>query len=502
MWNGADPPAPSFFRTRAPVRIRQEAQARGAGASAAARRAAAAACLCGQRLSSSLRLPAAVVWLAVSPAAAVSHGAAGALIPPAPAAPHSPTTQNELSNRLRLDEGTRTGAVFLADDDVLLRRGGGAGRAAGDGAGGQGGGAAQQAAARSARAALRQLGGPELFTPLPPPASPPRRRCSDVERAFAAWQGSRQALVGLFPRLVDAGPPPRVRCPALARLAVCWGASLPRLPALQRADRAAHPHAPEPLAMHASTSISPPTRPHLYLQYLGERAVFSTRRYNAMLTGAEFVSTRLLRAYWTDAYAAGRALVSRRMNCEDLLLNFVAAAAIRGDAGSGSGDAPAAAAAPGDAAEAEASAGGAAAAAAGAAAAAAASGLEAGARRLPPHVRWVQPSRRLDISPLSGVGLSRGTAGAHEGESFCSGCIGGWLGRGIMVRRQRLCAACCRGQTAPRCTAPTWPLLCPLLSLLQPHARSAWPSSPAGTARCRRPSASSGSWAAPRAGAC
>lgn len=63
-------------------------------------------------------------------------------------------TQNDLSNRLRPDDGITTAAVLLADDDVLLR-------------------------------------------------------CADVERAFAAWLAHQQALVGFFPRLALPGPPPQ-----------------------------------------------------------------------------------------------------------------------------------------------------------------------------------------------------------------------------------------------------------------------------------------------------
>lgn len=88
--------------------------------------------------------------------------------------------------------------------------------------------------------------------------------------------------------------------------------------------------------------------------------------------------------------------MSQHTNCEDILLNFVAAAAIR--------ELPTA----------------------GAAAAAG----EDPPSRWPPYVLWVQPSRRLDISLLSGVGLSRGRA-AHEGGSTSSLLLGeGWFGVG------------------------------------------------------------------------
>lgn len=109
---------------------------------------------------------------------------------------------------------------------------------------------------------------------------------------------------------------------------------------------------------------------------------------------------------------AGRALVANRTNCEDILLNWVAAAAIwerHGAAATALPATPAAVQAQG------ASAGG-------------GSGLrldplqlaqreaqrEAAQPRWLPQALWAQPSRRLDISFLSGVGISRGRA-AHEG---------------------------------------------------------------------------------------
>lgn len=79
-----------------------------------------------------------------------------------------------------------------------------------------------------------------------------------------------------------------------------------------------------------------------------------------------------------------------RTNCEDILLNFVAAAAIREQqAAAGATPVPENAAAGGNASSA--------------------------AAQWPPHVVWAQPSRRLDVSFLSGVGLSRSRA-SHKSE--------------------------------------------------------------------------------------
>jgi hypothetical protein len=84
---------------------------------------------------------------------------------------------------------------------------------------------------------------------------------------------------------------------------------------------------------------------------------------------------------------AGRALVSRLLNCEDILLNFVAAAAIGEQHGGRGGEQQAA---------------------------------------LPPHAIWAQPGRRLDISILSKVGISRAGA-SHTSKQ------GGWCILGSIV---------------------------------------------------------------------
>lgn len=93
-------------------------------------------------------------------------------------------------------------------------------------------------------------------------------------------------------------------------------------------------------------------------------------------------SAALFPAYFSNATAPARALVDELLNCDDLLLNFVAANATRaaaqaaqaaqqpkqgGGGGSGGGE-----------------------------------GDEGGCG--PPAVRLVRPERRLDLSRLSGVG--------------------------------------------------------------------------------------------------
>lgn len=112
----------------------------------------------------------------------------------------------------------------------------------------------------------------------------------------------------------------------------------------------------------------------------------------------------------THPPTAGREVVRQLTNCEDLLLNFVTAAAIR-DQGKQQISTSAARTTAG--AQQDSSA-----AAAGHADGAAADPPAlpgAGVLRWPPHVLWTQPGRRLDISVLSGVGISRGTA-VHGGE--------------------------------------------------------------------------------------
>ncbi|PRW57258.1 glycosyltransferase family 64 C5-like [Chlorella sorokiniana] len=159
--------------------------------------------------------------------------------------------------------------------------------------------------------------------------------CADVERAFAKWQANQQAIVGFFPRLTSPGPPP---------------------------------------------------------QYLGERHVFRQMQYNTVLTGFAFVSRRLLDLYWADRYAQGRAHVLSEKNCEDILFNYAAAAAIQ--EGSQLLEPQ----------------------------------QQGGAAELQPHAVWSQPSRRLDISFVSGVGISK-SGGIHEAKRRrCVQLFSQWYG--------------------------------------------------------------------------
>lgn len=102
------------------------------------------------------------------------------------------------------------------------------------------------------------------------------------------------------------------------------------------------------------------------LEFRGERYSIERSMYNAVLTGAAFLDTwTALPAYWADAVAPARAEVDRVFNGEDLLMNFVLANA----------------------------------------------SLAAGSRDA---VEFTRPTRRLDISKLSGVGISHNWNGFIE----------------------------------------------------------------------------------------
>eukprot|EP00887_Chlorella_sp_A99_P000045 scaffold16.g45.t1 len=121
-------------------------------------------------------------------------------------------------------------------------------------------------------------------------------RCSDVERGFRAWQARPDALVGYFPRLLLPG-----------------GSE----------SSAAGGGGGDALANGAGATGGQP------LQYLGEREVFARGAYNAILTGAAFLDAPLAaELYWGEGNAEGRAAVDRRFNCEarDVLMNFLLAA--------------------------------------------------------------------------------------------------------------------------------------------------------------------------------
>ncbi|KAK4431074.1 Glucosamine inositolphosphorylceramide transferase 1 [Sesamum alatum] len=90
--------------------------------------------------------------------------------------------------------------------------------------------------------------------------------CDDVERGFKVWREHPDRIVGFYPRLVNGSP----------------------------------------------------------LKYRGEKHARKHNGYNMILTGAAFIDTRTaFERYWSTEVAAGRALVDRFFNCEDVLMNYL-----------------------------------------------------------------------------------------------------------------------------------------------------------------------------------
>ncbi|KAF9591720.1 hypothetical protein IFM89_006066 [Coptis chinensis] len=90
--------------------------------------------------------------------------------------------------------------------------------------------------------------------------------CHDIERGFRAWREHPERIVGYYPRLVQGSP----------------------------------------------------------LSYRNERYARSNKGYNMMLTGAAFIdSTMAFERYWREEAKAGREMVDKYFNCEDVLLNYL-----------------------------------------------------------------------------------------------------------------------------------------------------------------------------------
>ena len=164
--------------------------------------------------------------------------------------------------------------------------------------------------------------------------------CSDIEAGFKEWQLTPYSLVGFFPRLIvvpDVDDPSR----------------------RERKKKAAK------------------------VEYLGERDAYRRGEYNALLTGAMFYNAALMKDYWQpEGFSAmGRRIVEKLSNCEDILMNYIAAAHINKRRK-----------------EEE---------------------RKLGAYQTPVKqavkqqvVKYIRPHRRLDVSQLTSVGISRNTA-AH-----------------------------------------------------------------------------------------
>ncbi|XP_021749988.1 glycosyltransferase family protein 64 protein C5-like [Chenopodium quinoa] len=90
--------------------------------------------------------------------------------------------------------------------------------------------------------------------------------CNDIERGFKVWREHPDRIVGFYPRLADGNP----------------------------------------------------------LKYRAEKYARKQKGYNMILTGAAFMDTQLaFGRYWSEAAKAGRRVVDKFFNCEDVLLNYL-----------------------------------------------------------------------------------------------------------------------------------------------------------------------------------
>lgn len=134
--------------------------------------------------------------------------------------------------------------------------------------------------------------------------------CDDVERGFKVWRDHPDRIVGFYPRLAEGRP----------------------------------------------------------LQYRDERYSRKKEDYNMILTGAAFMDKGLaFERYWSNEAAAGRDVVDKVFNCEDVLLNF----------------------------------------------------LYANASSSTKAVEYVKPTWAIDTSKLSGVAISRNTQSHYHVRSGC-----------------------------------------------------------------------------------
>jgi len=165
--------------------------------------------------------------------------------------------------------------------------------------------------------------------------------CQDVENGFEEWKVNRNRLVGFFPRLAIENINEKSLFEPRRR---SW-----------RRGRVAPPQ--------ESTSF----------RYLGEREAYKRGEYNIILTVAMFYNVALMEEYWQPVGfpAAGREVVDRVSNCEDILMNYIAAGRLLSQNRGILNDAV-----------------------------------------VEPAVKYVRPLRRLDLSKLTSVGISHHAA-AH-----------------------------------------------------------------------------------------
>lgn len=90
--------------------------------------------------------------------------------------------------------------------------------------------------------------------------------CDDIERGFRVWREHPEKIVGFYPRLVNGSP----------------------------------------------------------LEYRAEKHARKHNGYNMILTGAAFIDAKMaFERYWSKEAAAGREMVDKVFNCEDVLLNYL-----------------------------------------------------------------------------------------------------------------------------------------------------------------------------------
>uniref|UniRef100_A0A5B6ZHR0 Glucosamine inositolphosphorylceramide transferase 1 n=1 Tax=Davidia involucrata TaxID=16924 RepID=A0A5B6ZHR0_DAVIN len=90
--------------------------------------------------------------------------------------------------------------------------------------------------------------------------------CDDIERGFRVWRKHPDRIVGFYPRLIDGSP----------------------------------------------------------LKYRGEKHARAHNGYNMILTGAAFIDSQVaFERYWSEEAKAGREVVDKYFNCEDVLLNYL-----------------------------------------------------------------------------------------------------------------------------------------------------------------------------------
>ena len=287
--------------------------------------------------------------------------------------------------------------------------------------------------------------------------------CSTIEAGFARWRAAPQHLLGFYPRLLL--PEAEGRQVLQARGNRKSQRRGKRGTGSGSGTGGGTGGSPPGEAAAAAVPVPPPV-------YRFEEFVFQAGQYNAILAGAAFMdSAALFPAYFSAAAAPARSLVDEVFNCDDILLNFVAANLSRAAASA------AAAARAGD----------------GDSSRRLGAAEVAEAEVLLPPVQLMRPQRRIDVSRLSGVGERCCRAGPG-----ILGAVGFVFDLPACLPTTANCCCACRPQRGTSWMSPApLPVLSPLPPYLQASATTrhvsrrrptaAWPSSPSclGAPRCR-----------------